>query len=50
MPALCAGGDAERPIKQVAHMGQYLSGLAACTVKSCKMLRSAFEGARSTVG
>jgi len=50
LPAILPNGRAERPIKEVAHVGQNLHGETARAVKSGKVIGSAFEGAGGPIG
>ncbi len=49
MPALFAVGHAQRPVEQIAHVGQNLRGLAASAFKAGKTLRCAFKGSGRSV-
>ena len=49
LPAILPDGRAQRPVKEVAHMGQNLHGKAAGAVKSGKVIGGAFEGACGSV-
>ena len=50
VPALISLGDAESPVKQIAHVGEDLRGLAAGAIEGCKRFRRVLEGACGAVG
>ena len=50
LPALAALSNAERPIEQVAHVGEDRDGAAAGAVEVGKVGGRVFEGARGAVG
>ena len=50
LPALLADGRAQRPVEEVAHVGQNLHGHASGAVKSGKVVGRAFQGAGGPVG
>ena len=50
VPALLPHGHAQRPVKEVAHVGQNLHGQASGAGKSGKVVGRAFQGAGGPVG
>jgi len=50
LPALLPNGRAQRPVEEVAHVGQNLHGQAAGGVKTGKVIGSAFQGSGGPVG
>jgi len=50
VPALLPNGRTQRPVKEVAHVGQNLHGETASAVESGEVIGSAVQGADSSIG
>jgi len=50
VPALLPNGRTQRPVKEVAHVGQNLHGETAGAVESGEVIGSAVQGADSSIG